>query len=125
MIKKIMTTSKSKNEQSQVVESAPKLTSAAIPEFFCDGVGQILLGSSVSKLTLYSDVSDTEKENVVRLTMTTTALIRTCKRILSAAKQSEESMLGGNEKVRSVLTTLLADVDPQKPDGLTRTNKIK
>jgi hypothetical protein len=120
-----MTISKSKNEQSQVVESAPKVVSTAIPEIFCDGVGQILLGGSVSKMTFYSDASDSEKVNVVRITMSTTALIRTCKRILSAAKQSEESMLSGNEKARSVLTTLLADVEPQKTDGLTRSKKLK
>lgn len=94
------------------LEEQPKqpFESENLPEIFADGVTSFLLGNSISKLTLYSDIGGAKK-SVIRLTMPTTAMLRLCKRILSSAKKGEERLIDINVKNEHGLKALLSDVN--------------
>lgn len=74
-----------------------------MPEIFCDGMSQLLMGVNVSKVVFHTvtnangEESSETKKAALTLIMTTPALIRTCKRILEAAKKSADGLINDDE----------------------------
>lgn len=87
-----------------------------MPEIFCDGMSQLLLGVNVSKVTFHTvtntnrEESSETKKAVLTLIMTTPALVSTCKRILEAAKKSADGLINDDEnkaKMKKMLDEII------------------
>ena len=93
-----------------------------MPEMFVDGISQLTLGNTISKVTLHTvtnvinepNIMSQERKGVLMLTMPTTALLEMCINILENGKSNIEKLTNAGKINDNLVNMILENVTINK-----------
>jgi hypothetical protein len=96
-----------------------------MPEMFTDGISNMLMGNTISKLTFHSvtnpahqDSNDIEqRKGVLLLTIPTPVLLELCRNILATAQTSIDAFGDAGIKTDAQIRRIMDGVNIEKPNN--------